>query len=214
MIDPQKLQLLARFMEHYHNMLQTAQEAAPDPNMRQELQQLQTFLRETHAKFQEEVKKFNSTVEAEIQQLKQHRDEAEKKIAEAAAQRQKQLEEAAARRVRFREVDPLLNEKLHSDLLEDFGNRDRRPLAASTPQAEKSGEVWQDWPETPALSPKTAGRPAAETLPPGVRPFARLIDPKLGEELRRALLSEIEPTPPPPRPSKSAKDVWQDWPEG
>jgi hypothetical protein len=141
MIDPQKLQLLARYLERYHGLLQTAQETTRDPKMREEIQALQSFLRDTHARFQEEASKISSTVETEIQQLKKRRDEAEKKLTEAAAQRQKTLEEVAAGRVPVREVDPLLNEKLRSELLEEFGHRDRLP-----PPQQLGPEAWRDWP--------------------------------------------------------------------
>ncbi|HWG44738.1 MAG TPA: hypothetical protein VN688_18325 [Gemmataceae bacterium] len=213
MIDPEKMQLLARFMEQYHNLLQSAQEATPDPKMRQELQELQSFLRDTHAQAQDEAKKFNSTVEAETAELKQTQDKAEKEIAEAAALRQKKLEELAARQIKLREIDPLLDKKIHSALLNDFGNRDWQQPRAATEKLRGFKEVWQDWP-TVAAPPQETASPAEETLPDGARPFARLIDPQQGEELRQILLAEFQQGPSQSRPSESPREVWQDWPEG
>lgn len=212
MIDAEQLKMLAQLMEQQFAQLQSAQESVDDPQLRGELKAFEDMLRDTHNQLQKEVPAFVEQMKADLQAAEATLEEAKQKVTEAAAEREQALAAVAAREVEYQEIDPLLNEKLHSDLLEDFGNRDRLPPRPPTRPAVKSGEVWQDWPETAAPPPQSAAAPAAESLPPGVRPYARLIDPQLGEQLRQALLAEYQQTPASPPPSPSEKDVWQDWP--
>jgi hypothetical protein len=147
MIPPEQMQKLAQAIEQYHGLLQTAQEAAPDAKVREQLTAFQTLVRNTHAQLQDGVKQFNSEMEAKVKKLKEQAEEAKKKAEEAAQKRQQALDQVTARKAPVKEVDSVLGEKLKSDLLEAFGNRDRtppRPVAGAHPPE----DAWREWPAT------------------------------------------------------------------
>lgn len=145
---PEQLRQMGQAIEQYLGLIQTASQNAADPKMREQLSSLHTLIRDTHSRFQAGISAFDRDAKAKLQAAQAQLEEAQKKIAAAAAARQQALEQAAARRVAVKEIDSLLNEKLQSKLLEDFGNRDRLPPATPVPRHQKGREVWQDWPTT------------------------------------------------------------------
>jgi hypothetical protein len=141
-VSPDQLQKLDTGIADYVRMLEQAQAVTPDPKVQEQLRSIQDLLRRTHAQFKERLPEFQKDMKARLQKAQKQLAEAEKKCTEAAAARQKALDAVAARGAAVKEVDPILQEKVNSPLLEDFGNRVEGP--ASKPPVPPGGkDVWQ-----------------------------------------------------------------------
>lgn len=142
---------LAKFSKAFEEYQRSLSEAVKNgAGVPPEAQEMIGKLQQLYGDFMTQAEKHNQATDARMKDTLEQLKAEKGKAQEAAAARKETLAKVAAKKKAKAEpkspppIDPLLSEKLRSQLLEEFGNR---PHTAPVTVDER--EIWEDWDETP-----------------------------------------------------------------